>query len=408
MDLVSDRDATIWQDTTVPRVMHVIPSLGAGGGAEQVLLQLLPALRAIGLEVEVACLWAPEDLSAELETRGIVVRRLGFRYGERWSSAKVLGRLTMVVDQFRPDLLHSHLYFAVLYGALVPTRNHAVRITTLHNVDYEIYPVRTRTEAMRRELHRRALQRSAAHICVSAAVEAHYRQEFALRDTFVIPNAIADELFGLDASGAAATREQLQIPAGAPLVVLPGRLVKQKGHRDALFALRRVEHVHLALAGRGPLRDELEKLSAELGLTQRVHFLDVLPHPQFVQLLAAADVIIMPSHQEGFGIVAAESMAAGRPLIATDIDPLRDLVQDSRTGLLVPPASPEALTAAIQRLLGTPEEAKALGAAARAAVRQRFSSARVAERTAEIYAQCLAARDTSRVRWLPRLRRVRG
>lgn len=392
------------------RVMHVIPSLGAGGGAEQVLLQLLPSLRTAGVAVEVACLWAPDDLRSELQSRGIEVRSLGYRYADRWNPGRVALHLAREIQRFRPEIIHSHLFFGVLHGALAPSLGRSVRVSTLHNMDYEIYPARTPTERIRRELHRRALWRSSGFICVSESVRTHYQTEFALENTCVIPNAIADELFQACDTAPIETRQQLGIPDHDALIVLPGRLVKQKGHRDALRALKSVLasgcSARLALPGRGPLRSELENLAAELGLANQVHFLDVLPHAQFVRLLSAADLVIMPSHQEGFGIVAAEAMAAAKALIASDIGPLRELIEPARTGLLVPPSSPMDLAKAIQKLLHAPEDRRALGVAARETIRDRFGSAQVAQRTTQFYDACLSRVESSRTRWVPKMRRA--
>lgn len=392
------------------RVMQVIPSLGAGGGAEQVLLQLLPALQDAGVAVQVACLWSPDDLGSELESRGIRVHSLGCAYADRWNPGRVTIQLARAIQRYRPHIIHSHLFFGVLHGALAPAGGRCVRVSTLHNMDYEIYPARTPTERVRRELHRAALQRSSGFVCVSESVQAHYRTEFALENTWVIPNAISDELFETRDTSPVDTRVQLGVPADDPLIVLPGRLVKQKGHRDALHALQLVlrsgRRARLALPGRGPMRGELEALAAELGLANQVHFLDVLPHAEFVRLLSAADLVIMPSHQEGFGIVAAEAMAAAKPLVASDIGPLRELIEPSRTGLLVPPSSPLDLAQAIQNLLHAPHERRALGLAAREAIRERFGSAQVAQRTAQFYDACLSKAESSRTRWLPNMRRA--
>jgi glycosyltransferase involved in cell wall biosynthesis len=145
-------------------------------------------------------------------------------------------------------------------------------------------------------------------------------------------------------------------------VLAVGRLVEQKNHALAIAALAEVPKATLAIAGDGPLHPELERLAAEHGVAGRVRFLGVRPDAR--ALMGAADVVVMPSRWEGLSLSALEALASGTPLVATDVRGLRELVTDGREALLVP-EEPEALAAALRRVLDDPELARRLAVAGR-------------------------------------------
>jgi glycosyltransferase involved in cell wall biosynthesis len=171
-------------------------------------------------------------------------------------------------------------------------------------------------------------------------------------------------------------------PHAGAVVGNVARLVEQKGHRDLLAALARVPDARLVLVGEGPLRPELERLAASLGIGERVEFLghrDDVP-----ELLAGFDVFAFPSLFEGLCLAVIEAQAAGVPVVATPVGGIRETVIDGQTGLLVPPHDPAALAAGIARLLADPEEARRLARAARAQS-ARFSLERMVEATLALY-----------------------
>ena len=141
------------------------------------------------------------------------------------------------------------------------------------------------------------------------------------------------------------------------------------------------------LAGRdleqgGAFQEALERESERLGVRERVEFgfRDDVP-----DLLETLDVVALPSWTEGLPIVLLEAMAHGRPVVATPVGGTPELVTDGETGLLVPPRDPEALAAALRRVLDDPDLARRLGTAARARVAERFTAAEQARRTLAIY-----------------------
>ena len=157
----------------------------------------------------------------------------------------------------------------------------------------------------------------------------------------------------------------------SPLEVLyAGRLSPEKGILELVEAAR---GLNLVVAGDGPLRD---RVPGALGF---------VPHDELDRLYARAAVVACPSRREGFGVACLEAMAHGRPVVATSVGGLRDLVVDGETGLLVPPGDVSALQSALERLLRDAGLRRALGAAARERARMRFSWDPIAEATVAAY-----------------------
>jgi glycosyltransferase involved in cell wall biosynthesis len=159
-------------------------------------------------------------------------------------------------------------------------------------------------------------------------------------------------------------------PDEPPHLLYAGRLSPEKGVLDLVEA---ANGLPLVVAGDGPLRDQVPDA------------LGFVPHDELERLFDSAAVVVCPSHREGFGVVCAEAMAHGRPVVATAVGGLRDLVVDGETGLLVPPLDPAALRAALERLLADRKLRGELGDAARERVRESFSWGRTTALTLRAY-----------------------
>lgn len=166
-------------------------------------------------------------------------------------------------------------------------------------------------------------------------------------------------------------------PPGRDVVLAVGRLVEEKGHLDlveAMALLRRSRpDARLVLVGDGPGRDALSRRAAELGVPLRAE--GAVAVDGLDAAYAESDVVAVPSHREGFGLVAAEALARGRPVVATAVGGLTVLVQDGLTGWTVPPHEPAALAVALETALADPGEAARRAARGAQAVRNRWSAA---------------------------------
>lgn len=156
-----------------------------------------------------------------------------------------------------------------------------------------------------------------------------------------------------------------------PEVLFAGRLSAEKGILELVEA---AAGLNLVVAGDGPLRSRIPGAQG------------FVPHDELQRLYARAAVVACPSRREGFGVACLEAMAHGRPVVATSVGGLRDLVVHGETGLLVPPRDPDSLRSALERLLADPERRRLLGAAARERARTHFSWKTVTDATLAAYA----------------------
>jgi len=361
------------------KVLHVGKVSGISG-SEAHLLTLLPDLRARGWDVRFCLLHEDEqgawEFAGRLVDAGVPVD--GIRLA-RDADPRVFSRVLRLVRQVRPSILHTHLVHGDAYG--LPAGKLA-RVPVLASTKHGFNTFRERRAFAVAD---RALARLVdLHIAISAGL-ARY---------------LAD-VEGLDAAsfeivhyGIAAGDEPAP-PPGAPRLLCVGRLVPIKGHETLLraFAEARVSvpGLELELAGEGPLRNELEQLSHELGLDSAVRFLGrVSP---VAPAYERAAVVVVPSLGEGFGMSALEASERARPVIASDVGGLPEIVDDGRTGRLVPRDDHAALAAAIVELATDGERARELGRAGRERALSEFSLERCADRTDALYRVAIARRS---------------
>lgn len=167
-----------------------------------------------------------------------------------------------------------------------------------------------------------------------------------------------------------------------------GRMVPEKGAGvllEAVPQLLKRHNVRVVLAGSGPMRPELERRAAEMGLKDRVHFAGFIDDSMARALYRYADVAVVPSTYEPFGIVALEAMAAGAPLVASDVGGLTDIVEHGVNGLKALPGNVSSLTEQIDRLLADRPLARRLAGEALRQVRERYSWEEVARSTLDFY-----------------------
>jgi len=162
-------------------------------------------------------------------------------------------------------------------------------------------------------------------------------------------------------------------------ILFLGRIGARKGVPqlgDALFRLKGLENWRATIAGDGAV-EEARRVAAQLGLVERVALPGWVGPEQVADLLASADILVLPSFAEGLPVSVVEGMGAGLAVVATPVGAVPDIIVDGQSGLLVPPGDVDALTAALARLVGDPPLRQRLGAAARAVHRQRLEPAPV-------------------------------
>jgi glycosyltransferase involved in cell wall biosynthesis len=189
----------------------------------------------------------------------------------------------------------------------------------------------------------------------------------------------------------AALREELGLAGEERIIACVGRLVKRKGHGHLLQAIADVARSHpsirLFLAGDGEERRALEATAGDLGISGNVLFLGV--RRDVPDLIGLAEFTVLPSLQEEFGVVLLESLAQRKPVVATRVDAIPEIVKNGETGVLVPPADSQALGRGIRRLLENPEAARKLGATGFELVQRKHSKAALVAATEALYASLL-------------------
>jgi glycosyltransferase involved in cell wall biosynthesis len=371
------------------RVLHVLSGCTVGG-CEQHVLSLLERLNRERFEPWLACFEAEPDEAAPMlpKFRAAGVRTIDLRARKRTDPA-ALWRFGQLLRRGRFDIVHTHSFRtelgSVLWSRLPGLASIVVR--TVHNVD-EFY-VSPRYSALTR-LSAHGLDRIVA---ISDAVAEYLRREAALPDEKLVRIH-----YGIDPSPfrpdlPPPSRRPLGDPLRRPTLGMVARLAPQKGHRvllDALPAIRSAfPDVYARLVGHEELSTaaELHAYAVERGVDDLVWFEGF--RADVAQVMADLDVFVLPSLWEGFGLVLLEAMAAGRPVVASAVGPIPEIVVDGVTGLLVPPGDPAALAEAIVRLLGDPELAAALGRAGRARVERELRVDTMVARTESLYDELL-------------------
>jgi glycosyltransferase involved in cell wall biosynthesis len=186
-------------------------------------------------------------------------------------------------------------------------------------------------------------------------------------------------------------RKQWGIPDHVPLIGAIGRMVWQKGFEYLIEAvpeiMRVVPEAGFLLVGDGPLKDKLKVKSEKLKVADRIIFTGF--RGDIKDIIAAIDILVIPSLLEGFPMITLEAMAMGKPIIATRIDGIVEQISDGEEGILVPPGDPDALAKAIIRVLTDTKSGKTMGVAGRKKVEQEFSVEKMVSETEKVYMSLL-------------------
>jgi glycosyltransferase involved in cell wall biosynthesis len=364
----------------------VLLSSLATGGAERVTVSFARRLRAMGMDVAVCTLTARVDgpLAAELSAAGVPRHDLSAR---RLVDPRALVRLRRLLKRERPDVVHAHGQDASILGA-VARRFFGVPLAITRHVLDE--PAGNRRQRLRARAACAAFRHADAAVAVSGATAQRLAELSGLprESIHVIPNGIELEHFD-GASGRRELRAALACGPDDPLVLVPSVLRDGKGHEALLEAVpelrARVPAARLLFAGGGEREAALRSQARALGngLGDAVRFLG--HRTDIPELLAACDLVVLPSVAEALPTALIEAAASGRPVVATRVGGIPEVVVDRVTGLLVPPNDRTALVEAIATLLLDGARARGYGAAARRLAQQRFAIETQIARTVELW-----------------------
>lgn len=371
------------------RVMIATPVL-LMGGTEIQTLSLVRVLGGAGYRVKVCCYYEfdPSVMDWFKEAGAVTVPlRLdrsngGFGPSRIW---ELILRLNAIFRECRPDILHVQ-YLAPGLVPIIAARLAGIStiFATVHIAGRIAYGWKAKL------LLRIAASLCTAFSCVSKGVEEFWFGSSELLDPQRINRARKHFTIynGFDATVVShvvdnANREKLRSSLGLTnqwVVGIVGRLSRQKGHAVLLDAMaevvKKMPNVVLLIVGDGPERVSLKEKAQSLGIGQHVFWLGVRQQKEVFELYAVMDVVTMPSLYEGFGLAAAEAMAAGLPVVGTKIEGLSEIIEDDVTGYLVPTGSARDLATALVQLLSKPDLGRRMGQKGQKRVQECFSMER--------------------------------
>ncbi|MEJ2107796.1 MAG: glycosyltransferase [Acidiferrobacteraceae bacterium] len=358
------------------RVVHIIDRLPPDG-AERLLADVLRS-RSGDFEYTVLCLVEGGPLVQEIEQSGVPVVILGRR--GRYDF-RLLLRLITWLKEYRPVAVHTHLFTADSWGRLAAFLAHVPGIySTVHS-----------TNTWKGNLHR-LVDRMMARLSTKV-IACSEEVEVVLRDRDRIPaNRLVTIANGVDLRRFASLPEvdladEFDFVAGATTLIVVGRLHPAKGHHDLLPALETLRtqgfDFVLLIVGEGELEGELRQEVRDRGLDANVRFCGF--RQDVLALIAAADTMVMPSRWEGLPMALLEAMALGKPVVATSVGGIPNVIQQGENGFLVAPRDVEDMARKLGALIGDRTLRKRIGGQAGKTVRERFSAENVARRYEELY-----------------------
>lgn len=375
-----------------PRVLVVAHRLSIGG-TEMHLTRVLPELRRQGLDVSVFTLARGGQLEAQLVAKGVPVSGPADSGRRLVQSVRAGLSLWRELRRRRPDVIHFFLPEPYLVGSFASAgMRPMVRIMSRRSlaVYQQSHVVLAQLERWLHHFTDVLLGNSSA-VVEELATECGDRGKVGLIYNGIdVPPMVALEQ-------RLALRREFGIPADAFVLIVTANFIAYKGHADLFDALGLIKNRFakpwcLLLFGRDlGVGTTLRRQAATLGIGDNIVWVEDRMDAQTA--LAAADIAVVPSHQEGFSNSLIEAMAAALPVIATRVGGNRDAVVDGESGLLVPVQDPAALLAAISRLADDAALRQRLGAAARSRVKALFSLDTCVQRYLKLYAKVMMGDD---------------
>jgi len=374
--------------SVAPVVLQVLPSL-FGGGVERGTVEMAAALVDAGWTALVASSGGP--MIRELDRVGAQHIALPLQSKRPLTMYRNAGRLATIIRDYGVELVHARSR-APAWSAMLAARRAGVHfVTTVHGTYSLGLPFK--------RLYNSVMTRGERVIAISEFIRGYILENYKNVDPAVIRvihRGVNTEIFDPEKVSAARViqlAEQWRLPDGVPVVMLPGRLTRWKGHRVLLEALTHLQGRQIRCLivgdGRDGYRRELEALVHRLGLQSTVHLVGGCR--DMAAAYKIADVVVSASTDpEAFGRVVAEAQAIGTPVIAPNHGAAPEIVEENVTGWLVPPRDPVALARALERALDLDTmEREVLASRAIARMQAKFSTARMCAATINVYRELL-------------------
>lgn len=358
------------------KILFVITGLGVGG-AEKVVASLADELADRNYEVIIAYMTGDAIVTPKNKN----INLISLNMSSSISLPIAYLKLRRLIKKFQPDIVHSHLIHANIMSRLIRLTTPVPKlISSAHNTNEE--------GQLRIMAYRLTDKLATVSTNVSQeAVDAFIDQKAVKKGRMLaLYNSISTSEFSFSQEKRDSIRKELKIDTNTKLILAVGRLNEQKDYPNLLIALSEISKsnskVKLAIAGNGPLLQDLNNLSHKLGLENKVLFLRV--RHDIPALMSAADVFVLSSAWEGFGLVVAEAMSCERVVVATDCGGVKEVVGDA--GFLVSPKDSIKLANSIEKALNLNDnDKKKLGEKARQRILDNYSISSAVQKWLTLY-----------------------
>lgn len=364
------------------------------GGTEMQTLNLTRVLISGGYRMTICCYYEHDDrMVGSLRETGAEVILMGLDRSQGF--LKLIRELKALFQKIKPDIVHVQ-YMAPGFAPILAARLSVIRtvFATVHQPG-RTYGVKAKV------LLRTASLFCTAFFCVSQAAEKSWfgsssvfdanKDNKTRRKHFTIYNAIDVSTIAENVRrvNRAALKKRLGLDSQRPIVGTVGRLRKEKGQDVLIQAMaivvQSIPEACLLIVGDGPDRDKLQKISYDLSLHNHIYWAGRVEPEDVIPYYAIMDVMVVSSRFEGFGLTAAEAMASGLPVLASNVDGLTEVVVHEETGYLVPQENSGLLADRILALLADPEKAAGMSQSGRKRVEQYFSMEQFSEAMLAVY-----------------------
>jgi glycosyltransferase involved in cell wall biosynthesis len=375
-----------------PVIMQIIPELGPGG-AEQGCIDIAAELTQSGAQAIIVSNGGSRV--HELARIGALHINLPVHSKNPVTMWKNIGRLKKLIRKYNVNIVHARSR-APAWSAWHACRKNETRFMTTCHAPYKI-------EGKFKKFYNSSIAKGERVIAISETIAEYLRKNYHLDESKIrtIHRGVALEKFhptAVTPERLISLSRQWRIPDGANIIMLPGRLTRWKGHHvliDAIAHLQRRDIFCLMIGadqGRSEYREELENAINQKNLQGRVRIVDHCNDMPAAYMLATV-VVSASTEPEGFGRVAVEGQAMGRPVIATDHGGAQETIKKGETGWLVKPGDAQELARAIEEALAlTPHQRAVLATRAMAHVVENFTREQMADKTLNVYAELLRDR----------------
>lgn len=354
------------------KIIHIIPTLDFGG-AERLAVDVIKNLNQEKFIVKLICLKRSGALGLELKDHGVPLILL-----EQKHSASIVSliKLIKILKQEHPDIVHTHLFGADFYGSIA-TRLAGIKylVSTEHNLNYSEGFIKKIIKVFVSKLFNNI-------IAVSEAVKNYAIKNYCIKKEkiLVINNGVDVNKFFQSQNKLSGIKNNQKIIIGSI-----GRLTKQKGFEYLVEAMGKLsnQNVECLIAGDGELKTRLQKKVEKFGLENKVKLLGW--QKDIKSFLSKIDIFILPSLWEGFGIAILEAGLVGLPVIASNVDGIKEIIEDKKDGLLVKPADSDELAQKIEYLLEHKEFGVELSANLQTKIKNNFTIQKIVAQYEQFY-----------------------